>query len=242
MLRPAGGRTGRRRSRSGRRRRHHCRVRGGAAAAPRSTQVTGSAPWFTGHSMSSSTATSTPYRSWTTRWKNSRTASSTRSHALRHGHHGDRIDQQRVDHRNTSWQGRHRSAVRRPPARRSPHPGTRPAPPDKTAIRYAESRPFVAEKLICQALHPYPDDLVIANKGGICPSEAGRMASRRSARLSAPAVRTQSAPPRLERIELFQLHASTPGCPSTSRWVSSSCCKTRGRWATSACPRWMSNS
>ena len=39
------------------------------------------------------------------------------------------------------------------------------------------------------------------------------MASRRSARVSAPAVRTQSAPPRLERIELFQLHRIDPRVP-----------------------------
>ena len=44
--------------------------------------------------------------------------------------HGDRTDQQRLDHAGTSRPDRHPgSAARRPPTRRSPHPRTRPAPP-----------------------------------------------------------------------------------------------------------------
>ena len=42
--------------------------------------------------------------------------------------------------------------------------------------------PFVSELLIAEALHPYPDDLVIATKAGLDPPGPGRLACRSAAR------------------------------------------------------------
>ena len=49
--------------------------------------------------------------------------------------------------------------------------------------------PFVAEELIRKALHPYPEDLVIATKARPDPRRPGRLASGRPTRVPAPAVR-----------------------------------------------------
>ena len=38
--------------------------------------------------------------------------------------------------------------------------------------------PNVSEELICEALHPYPEDLVIATKGGLTRTGPGIMAYR----------------------------------------------------------------
>ncbi len=66
--------------------------------------------------------------------------------------------------------------------------------------------PFVAEMLIRRALHPYPEDLVIATKAGLTRSGPGDWRScgrpeylRQQAHLSLRHLG-------LERIELFQLH------------------------------------
>jgi len=70
--------------------------------------------------------------------------------------------------------------------------------------------PGVSEELIAEALHPYPPDLVIATKGGIvrpmrarwdpdCRPEHLRVACESSLRRL-----------RLERIDLYQLHAIDP--------------------------------
>jgi pyridoxine 4-dehydrogenase len=73
--------------------------------------------------------------------------------------------------------------------------------------------PEVSELLIADALHPYPDDLVIGTKGGLT-------------RPSAPAWERDARPEhlrralegslrrlRLERIDLYQLHAPDPRVP-----------------------------
>ena len=73
--------------------------------------------------------------------------------------------------------------------------------------------PFVDEELIAEALRPYPDDLVIATKGGLeRPSpgewtENGRPAHLREA-LEGSLRRLG-----LERIDLYQLHAPDPEVP-----------------------------
>ena len=73
--------------------------------------------------------------------------------------------------------------------------------------------PFVAEQLIREALHPYPDDLVIATKAGFTrwgPGEwhaVGRPEYlRQQAQLSLRHLG-------LERIDLFQLHRIDPKVP-----------------------------
>lgn len=73
--------------------------------------------------------------------------------------------------------------------------------------------PEVSESLIAEALHPYPKDLVIGTKGGLT-------------RPSAPAWERDARPEhlrralegslrrlRLERIDLYQLHAPDPKVP-----------------------------
>lgn len=73
--------------------------------------------------------------------------------------------------------------------------------------------PAVSEELIAEALHPYPVDLVIATKGGLT-------------RPSAPAWERDARPEhlrnalegslkrlRLERIDVYQLHAPDPKVP-----------------------------
>jgi pyridoxine 4-dehydrogenase len=73
--------------------------------------------------------------------------------------------------------------------------------------------PYVDEELIAEALHPYPKDLVIATKGGLTrprPSawdEDGRPEHLRSA-LEGSLKRLK-----LERIDLYQLHAPDPKVP-----------------------------
>ena len=85
-------------------------------------------------------------------------------------------------------------------------------------------RPGRLEEIIAEALHPYPEDLVIATKAGL----------GRSARVVAPtAIRSTSARRarqlrrlRLDAIELYQLHAPDPRGPvprtRSAPWSSSS--------------------
>jgi pyridoxine 4-dehydrogenase len=73
--------------------------------------------------------------------------------------------------------------------------------------------PEVSERLIAEALYPYPEGLVIATKGGIVRPAAdqwvrdGRPAHLREACLAS--LRRL----RLERIDLYQLHAIDPRVP-----------------------------
>ncbi len=73
--------------------------------------------------------------------------------------------------------------------------------------------PEVSETLIAEALHPYPDDLVIATKGGLrrtgpgqWPRDARPERLRRCCQGSLQRLR-------LDRIDLYQLHAPDPSVP-----------------------------
>ncbi|GAA0948479.1 aldo/keto reductase [Nonomuraea longicatena] len=73
--------------------------------------------------------------------------------------------------------------------------------------------PFVSEELIAEALHPYPDGLVIATKGGFTRQGPGRWTPvgrpeylRQCAELSLRRLR-------VERIDLYQLHRIDPLVP-----------------------------
>jgi pyridoxine 4-dehydrogenase len=73
--------------------------------------------------------------------------------------------------------------------------------------------PEIAEKLIAEALHPYPDDLVIATKGGLAPTGPGNFdrdgrpeSLRRSCEGSLRRLR-------LDCIDVYQLHAVDPRVP-----------------------------
>ena len=75
--------------------------------------------------------------------------------------------------------------------------------------------PDVSERLIAEALFPYPDDLVIATKGGKVragPSREIWPANGRPEHLRA-ACEGSLQRLRLERIDLYQLHAVDPAVP-----------------------------
>ncbi|MGH3049909.1 MAG: aldo/keto reductase [Gaiellaceae bacterium] len=83
-----------------------------------------------------------------------------------------------------------------------------------TLIDTADSYgPYVSEDLIREALHPYPDGLVVATKAGLVRTGPGEWHS-----VGRPAYLRQSAEMSLrrlglERIELFQLHRIDPEVP-----------------------------
>ena len=83
-----------------------------------------------------------------------------------------------------------------------------------TLIDTADSYgPGVAERLIRQALHPYPDDLVVATKAGMTRAGPGQWDTNgRPEYLKGQAEKSLSLLG-LERIELFQLHRVDPAVP-----------------------------
>jgi aryl-alcohol dehydrogenase-like predicted oxidoreductase len=73
--------------------------------------------------------------------------------------------------------------------------------------------PAVSEELIAEALHPYPEDLVIATKGGLTRAGPGRWEAdcrpERLKRCCEDSLRRL----RLDRIDLYQLHTVDPKVP-----------------------------
>jgi pyridoxine 4-dehydrogenase len=73
--------------------------------------------------------------------------------------------------------------------------------------------PHVDEQLIAEALHPYPKDLVIATKGGLLrPSPPQWVSDARPEHLRA-ALEGSLKRLKLERIDLYQLHAPDSKVP-----------------------------
>jgi len=73
--------------------------------------------------------------------------------------------------------------------------------------------PHVDEELIAEALHPYPSDLVIATKGGLLRPRPGAWdPDGRPAHLK-QAIEGSLRRLKLERIDLYQLHAPDPKVP-----------------------------
>ncbi|MGH3041241.1 MAG: aldo/keto reductase [Gaiellaceae bacterium] len=70
--------------------------------------------------------------------------------------------------------------------------------------------PEVSELLIAEALHPYPDGLVIATKGGLIHTEAGRWPVDGRPEHLREACEASLRRLRLERIDLYQLHRPDP--------------------------------
>jgi pyridoxine 4-dehydrogenase len=83
-----------------------------------------------------------------------------------------------------------------------------------TLIDTADSYgPEVSERIIREALHPYPDELVIATKAGLTRPGPGRwQRNGKPEYLKAEAEKSLRLLG-LERIELFQLHRIDPGVP-----------------------------
>ena len=73
--------------------------------------------------------------------------------------------------------------------------------------------PYVDEELIAEALHPYPKDLVIATKGGLVRPRASRWDEDGRPEHLRRAVEGSLKRLRLERIDLYQLHAPDPKVP-----------------------------
>jgi len=73
--------------------------------------------------------------------------------------------------------------------------------------------PEVDEALIAEALHPYPKDLVIATKGGLLRPSAPQWVPDGRPQHLRRALEGSLKRLRLERIDLYQLHAPDPKVP-----------------------------
>jgi pyridoxine 4-dehydrogenase len=73
--------------------------------------------------------------------------------------------------------------------------------------------PEVSENLIAEALHPYPDRLVIATKGGLRRSGPGQWPRDGRPERLKECCEASLRRLRLERIDLYQLHSPDPRVP-----------------------------
>jgi pyridoxine 4-dehydrogenase len=73
--------------------------------------------------------------------------------------------------------------------------------------------PHVSEDLIAEALHPYPDDLVIATKGGLERTGPGQWPINGRPEHLIEACESSLRRLRLEQIPLYQLHRPDPKVP-----------------------------
>ncbi len=73
--------------------------------------------------------------------------------------------------------------------------------------------PQVSERLIAEALHPYPDDLVIATKGGTVRPGPGQWVMNGRPEHLKEACDDSLRRLRVDRIDLYQLHAPDPNVP-----------------------------
>jgi pyridoxine 4-dehydrogenase len=73
--------------------------------------------------------------------------------------------------------------------------------------------PSVSEELIAEALHPYPDDLVIATKGGLVRPGPNRWAADGHPAHLREACEGSLRRLKLEQIPLYQLHRVDPHVP-----------------------------
>jgi pyridoxine 4-dehydrogenase len=73
--------------------------------------------------------------------------------------------------------------------------------------------PHVAERLIAEALHPYPDDLVIATKGGLERGGPGQWEPNGRPEHLIEACEASLRRLRVERIPLYQFHRPDPAVP-----------------------------
>ena len=73
--------------------------------------------------------------------------------------------------------------------------------------------PEVSELLIAEALHPYPETLVIATKGGLLRTDSGAWPRDGRPEHLREACEGSLRRLRLDRIDLYQLHAPDPTVP-----------------------------
>ena len=83
-----------------------------------------------------------------------------------------------------------------------------------TLIDTADSYgPNVSEELIAEALHPYPEDLVIATKGGLLRTGPGQWPTDGRPEHLREACEGSLRRLRIDRIDLYQLHRPDPAVP-----------------------------
>jgi pyridoxine 4-dehydrogenase len=73
--------------------------------------------------------------------------------------------------------------------------------------------PHISEELIAEALHPYPDDLVIATKGGLVRPGPGRWDPNGRPEYLRQACEDSLRRLRLDQIALYQFHRPDPAVP-----------------------------
>jgi len=73
--------------------------------------------------------------------------------------------------------------------------------------------PEVSENLIAEALHPYPDDLVIATKGGLRRTGPGQWPRDARPERLKECCEASLRRLKLDRIDLYQLHSPDPAVP-----------------------------
>src|SRR5438045_2123632 len=73
--------------------------------------------------------------------------------------------------------------------------------------------PEVSEELIAEALHPYPEDLLIATKGGLLRTGPGEWPADGRPEHLREACEGSLRRLRLERIDLYQFHRPDPEVP-----------------------------
>src|SRR5215213_6329827 len=73
--------------------------------------------------------------------------------------------------------------------------------------------PDVSEELIAEALHPYPEDLVIATKGGLLRTGPGQWPPDGRPEHLKQACEGSLRRLRVDRIDLYQLHRPDPAVP-----------------------------
>jgi pyridoxine 4-dehydrogenase len=79
-----------------------------------------------------------------------------------------------------------------------------------TAASYG---PHVSERQIAEALHPYPDDLVIATKGGLVHERQGEWLRDGRPETLRSSCEGSLQRLRVDRIDVYQLHAVDPSVP-----------------------------
>jgi aryl-alcohol dehydrogenase-like predicted oxidoreductase len=88
-----------------------------------------------------------------------------------------------------------------------------------TLIDTADSYgPHVADDLVHEALHPYPDDLVIATKAGLTRSGPGRWAANGNPDHLRASCEDSLRRLGLDAIHLFQLHRIDPSVPADEQF------------------------
>jgi len=73
--------------------------------------------------------------------------------------------------------------------------------------------PEVSENLIAEALHPYPEGLIIATKGGLTRQGPNEWAPVARAEYLRQCVEMSLRRLKMERIDLYQLHRFDPRVP-----------------------------